>query len=102
MLSQRKPQGPNTSFTQNEQSELAPAKDEDISIIQLDLQFASNLRLGVQHKEDQALCLGIPKDYTKVQEYHVLRFERYFKLPVELRMLRDKLMKEAINDPKRL
>jgi len=32
----------------------------------------------------------------------VLRFERYFKLPMELRVLRDKLQKEAMGDAKKL
>ena len=31
-----------------------------------------------------------------------MRFERYFKLPVDLRVLRDKMQKEAMNDPKKL
>lgn len=48
------------------------------------------------------MTIGIPADYTKAHEYHVLRFERYFKLPLELRVLKDKLMKEAMNDPKKL
>jgi len=48
------------------------------------------------------LTIGAPHDFTKEYEHHVLRFERYFKLPIELRVLRDKMQKEAINDPKKL
>ena len=66
------------------------------------MQFSSNLRLGIAHKDDPSLILGAPKDFNKEFENHVLRFERYFKLPLELRVLRDKLKKEAISDPKKL
>lgn len=48
------------------------------------------------------LTIGAPSQYNREYENHVLRFERYFKLPLELRVLKDKLMKEAVNDPKRL
>ena len=58
--------------------------------------------MGIQHREDHSLSLGAPVDFTKEYENHVLRFERYFKLPIELRSLRDKLRKEAMNDAKKL
>lgn len=60
------------------------------------------MRLGIQHKDDPNLTIGAPKEYTQEYENHVLRFERYFKLPLELRVLREKLKKEAINDAKKL
>ena len=74
-----------------------------MSIIQLDIQFSGNLRIGIQHKDDpKNLTIGAPQEYFKEYEHHVLRFERYFKLPLELRVLRDKIQKEALNDPKKL
>ena len=48
------------------------------------------------------MIIGAPSTYSKEFENHVLRFERYFKLPLELRVLRDKLKKEAMNDAKKL
>ena len=56
------------------------------------------MRLGIEHVKDPQLTIGIPKNYNKEIEYHVLRLERYFNLPSELRALRDKLRKEALKD----
>ena len=53
------------------------------------------MRLGIQHKDDPNLTIGAPKEYTQ-------EFERYFKLPLELRVLREKLRKDAMNDAKKL
>jgi hypothetical protein len=39
-----------------------------------------------------------PKEY----ENHVIRFERYFKLPMELRVIKEKMQKDAMTDPKKL
>jgi len=47
------------------------------------------------------MTIGAPPSYTKEYENHVLRFERYFKLPLELRVLKDKLDKEAMMDSKK-
>jgi hypothetical protein len=91
----------NTSFKPNPDDSKDESNDE-ISIIQLDLQFSSNLRLYLHHKEDPTLTIGAPKEFSKEYEHHVLRFERYFKLPMELRVLKDKMMKEAMNDAKKL
>lgn len=60
------------------------------------------MRLGISHKADPSLAIGIPKEYTKEYENHVLRFERYVKLPTDLKIIRDKIKKDAINDPKKL
>ena len=48
------------------------------------------------------MTIGAPPDFNKDYENHVLRFERYFKLPLELRVLRDKLQKEAMGDARKL
>ena len=53
------------------------------------------MRIGVQHKEDPSLSIGLPKEYNKEYEYHILRFERYFKLPAELKILKEKIIKDA-------
>ena len=58
--------------------------------------------MGICHKDDPSSAIGIPKEYNKEYEYHSLRFERYFKLPIEIKAIRDKQIKEAMNDPKRL
>jgi len=60
------------------------------------------LRLFIHHRDDPSLTIGAPGSFTKEYENHVLRFERYFKLPLELRVLRDKLQKEAMQDPKKM
>jgi hypothetical protein len=66
------------------------------------MQFTGNLRLGIHHIDDKSLTIGAPSDFNKDFESHVLRFERYFKLPLELRVLRDKMQKEALGDAKKL
>jgi hypothetical protein len=55
----------------------------------------------VRHKEDPNLTIGLPQDFTTEYENHILRFERYFTLPPELRVLRDKIKKEAMKDGKK-
>jgi hypothetical protein len=40
--------------------------------------------------------------FHKEYENHVLRFERYFKLPMELRVIKEKMQKDAMMDPKKL
>jgi len=59
------------------------------------------LRLGVSHKEDPSLTIGLPAEFSTEYENHILRFERYFTLPPDLRVLRDKLRKEAMKDGKK-
>ena len=44
------------------------------------------------------LTIGAPHDYTKIYEMHNLRFERYFKLPQDLRLLKEKMRQEAQSD----
>eukprot|EP00347_Sterkiella_histriomuscorum_P001976 403369947 len=123
LMKDRTPQGINTGYqspyaqqqqsnqqnSQQQQQKIDPAQiygqqalHEDMSIIQLDLQFSSNLRLGIRHTEDKQLILGIPPDYNKEYEVHSLRFERYVKLPQDLRVLRDKMQRDAMNDPKKI
>lgn len=67
----------------------------------MDLQFSSNLRLGIEHKENPALTIGLPPNYTSEYENHVLRFEKYVSLPPDLRVIRDKLRKQAMHDNKK-
>ena len=100
LMSQRKPQGLNTGFKPTDDG--SPTEDSDVSIIQLDIQFSSNLRLGLQHESDPLLTIGAPHNYTKEFENHVLRFERYFKLPLELKVIKEKMQKEAMMDAKKL
>ena len=73
-----------------------------MQLVQLDIQFMSNLRLGIDHRDDPDQCIGIPERYSNQYESHVLRFERYVKLPTELKTLKEKLLKEAMNDKKRM
>lgn len=64
----------------------------------MDLEVYSNLRLGIAHKEDKHQCLGVPQEYNKEYEYHCLTFERYLKMPLELKKLKEKMIEEARND----
>ncbi|CDW88670.1 UNKNOWN [Stylonychia lemnae] len=103
MLKDRKPQGINTGFqSEGSQNQQSNTFKEELSILQLDIQFASNLRIGIQHNDDENLTIGAPLQFNKEFEKHVLRFERYIKLPQELQVIRDKLKKEAMNDMRKL
>ena len=56
------------------------ADDTDLSIIQVEVEFQSNIRVGVEHKKEPQLILGASKDYSDY-ESHILTFERYVKMP---------------------
>lgn len=64
---------------------------DDISLVQLDIQFMSNLRIGLEHKHEPHLHIGIPKEYVKEYENHVVRFEKYVRLPNDLRAIKERL-----------
>ena len=50
------------------------------------------MRLGLEHKNaSDRLFLGPPKHYTTEYETHFLRFERYVKMPLEMKLSKDKL-----------
>lgn len=67
--------------------------------MQIEIQFTSNLRLGIEHtKASDKLFLGVPKDHTSMFETHFLRFERYVKMPLEMRLAKEKLVTEAQQD----
>ena len=54
------------------------------------------MRLGLEHiKDSEKLFLGAPKGYTAYYETHILRFERYVKMPLEMQVSKEKLVKEA-------
>jgi hypothetical protein len=82
-----KPIGMKSLIELNKRAEI----DKNIAIISVDLQFKSNLRLGIAHNStleakgladiDPNLYLGLPPNYNSEYEVHQLRFERYFKLP---------------------
>ena len=74
--------------------------NEIIKKMRVELQISSNLRacIGLQGSEDPRYTVGIPKQLTYATEHHILTFERYTKLPFELKM---KLQKELKNDPNR-
>ena len=64
--------------------------------MQVEIQFTSNLRLGLEHKHaTERLMLGAPKEFTSEFETHFLRFERYVKMPLEMRLAKEKLVKDA-------
>ena len=70
--------------------------NEDISFMQVEIQFTSNLRLGLEHKyASDRLMLGAPKEFSTEFETHFLRFERYVKMPLEMKLAKDKLVQEA-------
>ena len=72
--------------------------EDDLSIMQLDVQFTSNLRLALEnkHNRDGRWTLGGDPSSNKIFEKHVVRFERYVKMPMELRLLKEKLQKQAL------
>ena len=51
--------------------------------MQVEIQFNSNIRAGIVNREDKSLCLGADPDFTDF-ESHVLRFERFVKVPREM------------------
>lgn len=46
----------------------------------MEIEFSSNIRIGIEHKQDQTLILGAGKDYSDF-ESHIVTFERYVKMP---------------------
>ena len=73
--------------------------DTDINFMQVEIQFTSNLRLGLEHKKaSEKLFLGAPKEFTNEFEVHHLRFERYIKMPLDMKLAKEKLVAEAQND----
>ena len=65
------------------------------------IQFESNLRIGFRHKKDIDLFCGAPKDYSDDYEKHFITFEKYSKMPLEMRVLKEKMMKDAVESPKK-
>jgi len=45
------------------------------------------------------LFLGLPPSYSSEFEVHQVKFERYLKMPRELTLKKEKLVKAAKNDP---
>ena len=62
----------------------------------LEVQFTSNLRIGIEHlkaPEGHNLVSDIPKTTLgKHYETHNLRFERYVKMPKEMESMKAKLV----------
>ena len=69
---------------------------QNMGILSVELQFKSNLRIGLAHAAsgiltekavsvDPNLCLGAPPFITNEFETHVVKFERYCDLPQELK-----------------
>ena len=44
----------------------------DTEIMQVEIAFGGNLRLGLESIEDPTYHIGIPKEFSKETEYHVL------------------------------
>jgi hypothetical protein len=57
--------------------------EEELSVMQVEIQFNSNIRVGVVNREEKSLCLGADPGFTDF-ESHVLRFERFVKMPLEM------------------
>lgn len=53
--------------------------------------------MGLEHKAaaSDKLFLGAPKNYSTEYETHFLRFERYVKMPLEMKLTKEKLVTEA-------
>lgn len=57
----------------------------------MEVEFQSNIRVGIEHKVDNTLTLGAQKDFHNEYESHILTFERYVRMPQEMRVLKKKL-----------
>ena len=72
--------------------------DQDVSFMQLEIQFTSNLRLGLEHSAaPDRLFISAPKNFTQF-ETHFMRFERYIKMPYEMKLAKDKMLADALQD----
>ena len=57
------------------------------------------MRLGLEHKvKPEKLYVGVPKEYSTGFETHFLRFERYVKMPLDMKLAKEKLVTEARED----
>ena len=63
------------------------------------MEIESNLRIGFRHKKVQDLICGSPPDYTTDYERHFITFEKYSRMPLAMRLQKEKLMKETMEDP---
>ena len=73
--------------------------DSDMSFMQVEIEFTSNLRLGLEHEKASDKLFSYPPKFLKREfETHFLRFERYVQMPLEMRLLKDKMVKEAQED----
>ena len=53
------------------------------------------MRLGIEHKHDDSLYCGSAKDFNDF-ERHSVTFEKYVKMPMEMRVKKEKMMEEAL------
>lgn len=73
-----------------------------MSFMQIEIEFTSNLRLGLEHEKGNEKLVSYPPKLDKTgfatYETHCLTFERYVKMPQEMRLMKDKMVKEAFSD----
>ena len=65
------------------------------------MEVESNLRIGFRHKKVQDLICGSPPQFTTDYESHVVTFEKYSRMPLNMRLQKEKLLKDIIEDPKK-
>lgn len=64
----------------------------------VEVQFKSNIRLGLEHLNDENQVVGAHKILNE-SEQHILVFERYLQMPAEMELQRADLLKKAQADP---
>ena len=76
-------------------------RDDDFEIVQVSIQIESNLRLGFEHKLNGNLYCGSEKDFNDFEK-HSVTFEKYVRMPLEMRVKKEKIMEEALKTKEKL
>jgi hypothetical protein len=69
-----------------------------LKLVQLEIEFTSNIRIAIEHRDHEGIYIGINKNLW-TYEKHILLFERYISLPAELKALKEQQKKDASKDP---
>lgn len=79
----------------SEDDQIKEMLEASVTLLQLEIQFESNINLSVEHKQDPSLFIGSGRDYTEDYETHILTFERYVSMPHDMRAKKLELAREA-------
>ena len=79
----------------SEEDQIREMLESSVTLLQLEIQFESNINLSIEHRDDQSLVIGSGRDNTEEYETHILTFERYVRMPSDLRAKKEELAREA-------